>query len=187
MPNCLHCSANIPGGRTYCHPHYLEALRQHDQQVAACHDAMERWSRLTPDARAIKDRQAEEGELSAMACLVAALAGAYVWYQVNALFPIDGLWGLLIMLCTGLVMLSWSPARHVTGKVARAAFVALPSLIYSLIGLGALSLMSDVVRGHALPLLFGILALVIGSSLIKEWNGQHRASGMPIQPLEPRP
>ena len=122
-----------------------------------------------------------------MATLIAAPTGGYLWYQVNAVVPIDGLWGLLIMLCTGLIMLSWRPACHVTGKVARAAYVALPSLIYGLIGLGILSVISETVRGHALPLLFGLLALVMGTSLIKEWAGQHRTSARPSQPLEPRP
>lgn len=187
MSTCLHCSARIPTGRTYCHPHYQEAIRQHTQQIAAHQEAMAHWSRLSPSARAVADSQAEADELCFMASLVATLAGGYLWYQVNALFPIDGLWGLMLMLATGFILLSWAPARRVIGKLARAAFVALPPLLYSLLGLGALCLISDTVRGNALPLLFGMLALVLLASLIKEWAGQHQASSRPYLPLEPRP
>lgn len=170
MPTCLHCSARIPGGRTYCHPHYQEAIRQH----AHWHqEAMAHWGRLSTGARAVADSQAEEDELCLMASLVATLMGGYCWYQVNALFPIDGLWGLMIMLATGFILLSWAPARGVIGKLARAAFVALPPLLYSLLGLGALCLVSETVRGHGLPLLFGMLALVMITSLIKEWAGAY--------------
>lgn len=187
MPTCLHCSAQIPGGRTYCHPHYLEALRHHSEQLIAFQEAMDRWSRLSPATRALKNEQAEDDELCVMATLVATFTGAYLWYQLNAVFPIDGLWGVAIMLATGFVLLGWAPARHLIGKLARAAFVALPPLIYSLLGLGFICLISSAVREHALPLFFGVVSLVMLGSLIMEWIGLHQASGMAAQPLEPRP
>ncbi|MDP2227100.1 MAG: hypothetical protein Q8J78_06450 [Moraxellaceae bacterium] len=187
MPTCLHCSARIPAGRTYCHPHYQEALRHHDERVVAYRYAKDHWNRLGAATRTIRDQQAEDDELSAMASLVAVLIGGYLWFLMATLVRIDGLWGLVIMFCTGYFMLSWSPARRVTGKLARAAVVALPSLICSMISLGALCIVSDAVRGHALPLLLGTLVVVLGNSLFREWSGRHQASGMPVHPVEPRP
>lgn len=187
MPTCLHCSARIPGGRTYCHPHYQEALRHHSEQLVAFQEAMDRWSRLSPAARALKDDEAEDDELCIMATLIALFAGGYLWYQVNALLPIDGLWGVGIMLATGWVMVGWTPARYLVGKLGRAAYVALPLLLYGIFGLGALCLISSSIRAHSLPLFFITVTAVLVYSLIREWSGQHQASGIPALPLEPRP
>lgn len=187
MPTCLHCSARIPADCSHCHQHYQEALRLHERDLASFQEAMDRWSRLNPAVRTLKDEEAEADELGAMATLVTVFTGGYLWYQVNAVAPIDGLWGVGIMLATGFLLLGWAPARRLIGKLARAAFVALPPLIYSLLGLGFFCLISATVRDHALPLFFGMVGVVMLSSLIMEWMGQHHSTGMPAQPVEPRP
>lgn len=187
MPTCLHCSARIPAGRNYCHPHYVEALRLHDRNVASYLEALDRWHKLTPTERAARDLDAESDELCVMATLVALVLGGFIWYQAYAWLRIDGLVGLGILLATAMALLFWEPARYLAGKLARASFVMLPPLLGCLGALAVLCLVSGIVRSHALPLFFGIVGLLWIGSLIMEWSGRHHASGMPNYPAEPRP
>lgn len=47
MSHCLHCNARIPAGRSYCHPHYVAALRDYEREVADYQQERQAWESLS--------------------------------------------------------------------------------------------------------------------------------------------
>lgn len=186
MPRCARCSAEIPAGRHYCHPHYQEALRDHERELEQYQRDRQAWEALSPEEKHHRSMMAETDEVATFATLVGLGIGGFAWYTFHHYHPIDGLWGLLLVIITACFCGNWTPLRQAIGRPARACFVAFPTLLIAGLVLMVLVLISELVARHwrELSLVFGIV--IVGASLIRELAGLHQTTGEPHLPLEPR-
>lgn len=187
MTQCARCSARIPGGRTYCHPHYLEALRDYERELEQFQQDMAAWDALPPEEKARRHRSAETDEVGAFAALVGLGLGGMAWYALHQWRPIDGLWGLLVAFAVTCVVANWAPLRLMFGRPARALFVALPALFAAGAALLLLALISSLVAAHWRSLALVLMMAILAVSFIREGRGAHHSTGAPRMPLEPRP
>lgn len=186
MPCCARCSAKIPAGRHYCHPHYQEALRDYERELHQYQLDRQAWEALTHKEKQRRNMMAEANEVATFATLVGLGFGSLGWYSLHLYHPIDALWGLLLLIITAGLCGNWAPLRQAVGRPARAGFVTLPALLIAGFFLVVLALISELVARHwrELSLVFGIV--IAGVSLIREHAGLHQTTGEPHLPLEPR-
>lgn len=187
MSRCSRCRARIPDGRNFCHPHYLEALRDYERELEQYQLDREAWNRLTVEARHEQDVVAEAVEVTMYAFLQGLALGGLTWYAARTLYPIDGLVGLLILGLTTAVSVTWKPMTLLLGRLTRALVYALPKVAIATLLILGLSLISDWTSHYRWALALGLAAIILFTGLIREASGFHRATGEPVVPVEPRP
>lgn len=187
MPFCTHCSARIPAGHRYCHPHHQAVLRAFTHRQARFQQARAEWMTLTPLQRAARHRAAEVQEVTVLAGAAGLLLGGTLWQALAQRGAIDGPAGLcLLLLATGLCA-QWDALRHRLGRAMRALVVAAPGLLVAALALLGLALLSGLVARHWQGLALLASLGVIGHSLWREYTGAHHVNAEPRPPAAPQP
>lgn len=187
MSVCARCNAHIPTGRHYCHPHYLEALRDYERELEQYQRDREAWERLPPEAKRERDEETEAVEVTMYAFFHGLVLGGLAWYAVHRLYPIDGLVGLLILGLVTTLSVTWPPMALFVGRLTRALAYAAPKIVVSTLVVLGLSLISEWTAAYWQELALGLGVIIVATGLIREASGLHRATGEPVAPVEPRP
>jgi hypothetical protein len=187
MSCCERCNARIPTGRHFCHPHYLEALRDYERDLERYQQDRQAWEQLPPEARRQQDDHAEAVEVTMFAFFQGLALGGLAWYAIQRLYPIDGLIGLLILGAITAASMTWRPLTLFLGRLTRALVYATPKLLASTAMVLVLGVVSAWVGRHWQELALGLGATILMTALVREAIGLHHSSGEPVAPVETRP
>lgn len=187
MSRCERCHARIPTGRHFCHPHYLEALRDYERDLNRYQHDRQAWERLSPEARRQQDEQAEAVEVTMYAFFHGLALGGLAWYAVQRLYPIDGLIGLLMLVAVTAVSMTWGPLARFLGRLTRALVYVIPKVLFSTLLILGLGMISEWIAGHWHEIALGLGMIILMTGLVREAIGLHHSTGEPDAPFEPRP
>jgi hypothetical protein len=191
---CRKCSATIPDGRTYCGPHYQQALAEYEQDMVAYRAAVEQynyaksiWNSLPDAEKARLHNVAEKDSLLGYSTWfwlsIAALFGAYFAFNsdwksaaITALLCFAG--GAIFRWITSLIPVIGRILRWGTKSVFYALLLALLWFLGGFFGfVGKIGGLTD----------YGmVLAAGMTLSWAFEIGGLHRASAEPKPPAEPQ-
>jgi hypothetical protein len=187
MHTCKRCSQSIPGGRSYCTAHYMEALANYEADLAQYQSDLARWNSLTPGQQRALDEQAEIVSVAMHATSVGLALGAGIWYALSRQVEIDALLGIGILIASVVLVTAVQPVRALAGRLAR---LLVKSVAYfaALWILGAIiAIWSPFMKAHATGLSSALALFVLVLSVYLEMSGGHHASGRPIAPSKPSP
>lgn len=187
MSRCERCNARIPRGRNFCHPHYLEAIREYERELMRYQDMLLAWNRLSNDEKRLRDQDAEAIEVTAYTFFTALAMGGMVWYMLYRLYPIDGLIGIAIVAGVTVACINSVPLRTPVGRLTRALVKAVPGVASAAVFCLLLAMVSDWVAAYWTNIALVLGGLIVLSSLLMELLGKHRSTGEPPLPVEPRP
>lgn len=187
MARCERCSAKVPAGRSYCHPHYIEAIRRYESDLVAYEEHMKAWSALSDKDKKQAHIQAEDEVMTFITVVTGLVAGAVFWWWLNHLYAIDGLYGLALMAAVCGFLVTVTPLKRLIGRFARTLAYAILHFVILSVLIGGLSLISDLVSEYKQWLFVVSAVLVIMVAASDELRGRHHASGGPVEPVEPMP
>ena len=189
---CLRCNTYIPDGRTYCGPHYQEALSLFEGQCIEYERELAYWNSLSAKEQVQHHEVAEEESLVGTAILTGLAIGGGLWFLKSG--ELERWMGAVLLVAC--VVVSYL-ARGLVGRLVRGLFMGILYGIgllilgcFGYLGLMLLEVLPDVMANIESDYMkYGTIGIALGIvwGWIAEAGGKHHSSAAPSPPIRPSP